>query len=611
MLPRYLGLLLLASTISFSAEVAPSVDPLVTLRPGHPRLLVQASTWAHLRDRDSIDVAYLPLLEAGIAAARARLDAAPPARILEGRRLLGVSRRVLADSIWFSLAYHTTGERIFLETAERNLLAASAFSDWHPGHFLDVAEMTAAVSLGYDWLYADLSPVSRAKLRAAIIDKGIRPALDPAAKTNWWHTREMNWNQICLGGLTLGALAVAEDEPALARDALELLRTCARHGLAAYSPDGIYPEGPSYWRYGTSYTVFTLAALQSALGSESLMPPLDDFLAGARVQSLLVAPSGTPFNFADGGRSGESDPLLFWFAARLKAPELLAGQAPSYLPFAPPKDPATLIPAHLFALLNWQPPHSIARPEWSVWHGEGAVPLAVFRGPDATRGSFYLALKGGSPAGNHAHMDGGSFVLELDGVRWAYDLGMQNYNTLEQRGINLWDAKPGGDRWRIFRYTNLAHNTLSVDGAVHDPRGMVTLSNFSPPPSAGVTADLTAVLAPAVTRATRRFETHPDALGFSVTDTCEGLRPGAKLRWTLVTRAEISLGDKTATLREKDRALGIQVTTPAACTLSIASAQGNADFDEPAAGYRLLVIETIAPASGQVVLQVDLASKSK
>jgi hypothetical protein len=37
------------------------------------------------------------------------------------------------------------------------MLAAAAFSDWNPSHFLDVAEMTAALAIGYDWLYEEVS----------------------------------------------------------------------------------------------------------------------------------------------------------------------------------------------------------------------------------------------------------------------------------------------------------------------------------------------------------------------------------------------------------------------------------------------------------------------
>jgi hypothetical protein len=53
--------------------------------------------------------------------------------------------------------------------------------------------------------------------------------------------------------------------------------------------------------------------------------------------------------------------------------------------------------------------------------------------------------------------------MEAQGVRWAMDLGMQEYESLESKGIDLWNSKQDAQRWKIFRYNNLAHNTLSVD----------------------------------------------------------------------------------------------------------------------------------------------------
>jgi len=35
-------------------------------------------------------------------------------------------------------------------------LAAARFGDWNPKHFLDVAEMTFALAIWYDWLFDQL-----------------------------------------------------------------------------------------------------------------------------------------------------------------------------------------------------------------------------------------------------------------------------------------------------------------------------------------------------------------------------------------------------------------------------------------------------------------------
>ena len=52
-------------------------------------------------------------------------------------------------------------------------------------------------------------------------------------------------------------------------------------------------------------------------------------------------------------------------------------------------------------------------------------------------------------------MDAGSFIYERKGIRWAIDLGMQNYLSLESRGINLWDQSQEGQRWGVFRLGNI------------------------------------------------------------------------------------------------------------------------------------------------------------
>lgn len=609
LLPALACLLFAAFFPAFLTAATPSAPDLRALRP-HPRLLVTPDTWQQIRDRAAADPAYRVLVDQVITTARARLETPPPTRTLTGKRLLFVSRRVLTDAIWLSLAYHLTGEKPFLEIAERNLAAAAAFPDWNPSHFLDVAEMSAALALGYDWLRDDLSPAARTALRDALVEKGIRPALDPESRDNWWHTRKMNWNQVCLGGLTLAALAVADEKPDLARQALDLLARHHANGLVPYGPDGIYPEGPNYWRYGTSYTVLPLAALQTALGSEAPFTNLDAFFAGARVQARLIAPSGEPFAYGDTGPGAAPDPLLFWFAHRLGDPDLLADQGRHYHPYVPPSKPTALDWENIFVLLHWQTPPPPGHTTWSAWMGGGQVPIAVFRGPDTPRGAFYLAVKGGSPRDSHAHMDGGSFALELDGVRWADDIGGQNYTKLEALGIKLFDSRAGGDRWKIFRHANLSHNTLALDDTPHIVEARAALLDFSADPAAlSVTADLKSTLSPKLDYALRRFRPRPDGLGLEVTDTLAGLKPGSTVTWTLVTRAEIALDGTAATLTRDGRRLAITAPdAPPGIRAEIASATGPADFDAPAPAHRILRYRIPVPADGRLLLQVRFSA---
>ena len=100
----------------------------------------------------------------------------PPERVLIGPRLLAVSRTVLDRVLTLALLYRLDGDRRWVARAREELLAAAAFSDWNPDHFLDVAEMAHAFAIGYDWMYDALTPDDRTMIRRALVDKGLQPA---------------------------------------------------------------------------------------------------------------------------------------------------------------------------------------------------------------------------------------------------------------------------------------------------------------------------------------------------------------------------------------------------------------------------------------------------
>src|SRR6476646_8484236 len=114
------------------------------------------------------------------------------------------------------------GDKQFAERARQEMLAAAGFDDWDPNHFLDVAEMTAALAIGYDWLFDTLSPEDRASIKTAIIEKGLKPGLAAYEKGEWWTKVSHNWANVCAGGLSLGALAIADEEPEIARRVLDV-----------------------------------------------------------------------------------------------------------------------------------------------------------------------------------------------------------------------------------------------------------------------------------------------------------------------------------------------------------------------------------------------------
>src|SRR4051812_7334285 len=183
--------------------------PLDTLRREHPRLLASSSDFTRLAALVKDDPFAARLYDALRREADSIRKQPPVVHVLIGPRLLDQSRRALGRIYTLALVYKISGDRAYLDRAVQELRAAAAFADWNPSHFLDVAEMTHAFAIGYDWLYADLSPEDRALIRRAIVEKGLDQAIPIYKEKRWWTVVSHNWNQVCNGGITLGALAIA------------------------------------------------------------------------------------------------------------------------------------------------------------------------------------------------------------------------------------------------------------------------------------------------------------------------------------------------------------------------------------------------------------------
>jgi len=208
MLKRLLIILFIAaSTFGASEKSAdlkvPSPDKaLKTLRPGHPRIMVQPGTFDELKAL--VQKEELPAkMYKSIRKSADKILKKPVSEyeIPDGKRLLTTSRRVLDRVRTLALVYRLEGDPRYAKRAWQELEAAAAFKDWNPPHFLDTAEMTHAFALGYDWLYDCWTADQRRVLREAIVTLGLEPGLKVYQKKKGWHRNENNWNQVCNGGL--------------------------------------------------------------------------------------------------------------------------------------------------------------------------------------------------------------------------------------------------------------------------------------------------------------------------------------------------------------------------------------------------------------------------
>lgn len=547
--------LLLACARPASATPAGSDENLLkTLKPGHPRLLLGAEDFARVKRIAHDDPLAASWREKLVADAEKMLTAPPVEHVLIGPRLLDKSRTALSRVSTLAALYRLTGDRRFADRAKRELLAVSAFADWNPSHFLDVAEMTTAVAVGYDWLYDQLSPQERATLRRAIVERGLKPGLAVYEKGNGWPKAVHNWNQVCNGGMTIGALAIADEEPELAAKVIAFGRASIPRSMASFAPDGGWAEGPGYWGYATEYNVFYLAALESALGTDFGLKRMPGFAQCGDYRIHSVGPTNLAFNYADAGARAGRDSQTFWLARAFDRPDCdaferrMTGNQPN-----------------IFALL-WFNPH-FGRDEAHAL--DRAPTVKLFKGINVTflrsdwrdKNAFFVGFKGGDNKANHSHLDLGTFVMDALGERWAVDLGGDEYNMPAYFGVK---------RWTYYRLRTEGHNTLTFDGGENqDPKATARIIAFG---GAGerrfAIADLSAAYRGQATKVTRGIAL-TGRRQVLVEDEVEAAGP-VDPAWAMHTNAAIRIDGRSATLRQGKAELRATLLSPADASFSAA-----------------------------------------
>ncbi|PAY16296.1 heparinase [Rhodopirellula sp. SM50] len=578
----------------------------------HPRLIADAARFESLRASlgDSSSTRDV-LAQAVIRHADLLADVPPITRDLEGRRLLGQSRRCVERMLNLSMAYQLTRESKYVQRGKQEMLAIAEFADWNPSHYLDVAEMTLGMAIGYDWMFDALDDASRQTIRQAIKDKGV--ALPLTTKHNKWVRATNNWGQVCHCGMTAGALAILEDEPELAANTvLQAIQNVPR-SMKAFAPHGSYPEGPGYWAYGTSFNVMLLAVLDSVLESDFDLSQMAGFNETGQYMALMTGPSGETFNYADGGSSRKPQAALYWLARRYDRPDWLLGEAARVresLSNFDSHDAGSggnrLLPLALLWMGDDQALEEVDIRMPLHWQSESSTPIAVHRSSWTNPHSTFVGLKAGSPSAPHGQMDTGSFVLDADGVRWALDLGAEGYHGIESRGMNLWSAAQDSDRWTIFRQINAGHNTLVIDGKLQIAKGHAEIVDFSSehdfPHSI---ADLSSVYKGQAGNVRRGLALLPSR-EVVIQDELDGLTPGSRVRWGMITPSGVeSQTGATLQLTQHDRRLKLTIVEPRGATWSIVNTeQPRHEWDSPNPGTQMVAYEVEAPATGELRLVV-------
>jgi len=235
----------------------------------------------------------------------------------------------------------------------------------------------------------------------------------------------------------------------------------------------------------------------------------------------------------------------------------------------------------------------------------GPVDVVVFRSAWDDPDALFVGVKAGFNQVNHAHLDLGNFELDALGVRWARDLGRDDYNL-----AGYWDRKKGGQRWNYYRMRSVSHNVPLLGGQDQDPLAKAKIVKYGPKKSSVfVIVDLTEAYKDFSETTLRGVALVQNRRAVLVQDEFR-IRNGCEVVCGMTTDAEIALVDeKTARLNIGDKQLVARVLAPSGAYLQVESAQQQPP-ENPNTGVRRLTAR-LDQAEGDVRIAVLLCPQWK
>lgn len=400
----------------------------------------------------------------------------------------------LTEVMYLAFAYQMTHDVRYAKIAYYYSLEVTERLHWGPGHFLNCSGATGRLAMIYDWLYnvwcelgLDTSLIKkgiymqglRHGFNSVIHDSCIFPS--PQQGTGWrFKLKADNWNSVCNSGMILGSLCLLCEDvddvvtEQIYEDISELLGACISSTMdeklvfVQYAPDGSYVESNSYWAYGTTNLVTSMAALFDTLGTDLGLHNACGFDKTCYYAINSESADFVGWNYHDGGL-GSQNTSCFNPLAVLSGDLQLAALRKNHINLG--KDVTTLDMLYYPTVRGLEIP---ALAGLSLDYAmEGIDAFTVRSGWQ--RGSLYAGMMGGEnpDGGSHNQLDSGAFVYHNLGKMWICDMGSDYYNS---RGIK--NGEGYFSNYALYRRNAEGNNCLCLEslpfGQLLGGRGVMT-----------------------------------------------------------------------------------------------------------------------------------------
>lgn len=301
----------------------------------------------------------------------------------------------------------------------------------------------------------------KAAIRWTLIEYGLSLGVNAVTDgaIGWWRNNITgNWNCVCNSGLTMGALAILNDDDT--GTATTILGQTVDNALAncalAPSDDGTWAETANYWYFGTLAHAEMTSSLMTATGSDYGMLSVNPDFYKTGIFHMYVAGATSLFNYGDHGPnkfSTTANGMLF-YGQQYNEPRFALFQREQY--DAPePNSMFWYDPTVTGAFWDGLPLDQFFDNQLDQW--------ASMRSSWTDNDALYVAMKAGKNQDHQTHndLDCGDFVLDALGTRWAGELGSGDYRSDDYFSNDT----QGSARWLYYRKATEGQNTIVINQA--------------------------------------------------------------------------------------------------------------------------------------------------
>lgn len=420
----------------------------------HPRILYTDEDLRYIRERAKTD----PELNSAIINAVQKAQDHIGWEIITGSEQASEKQnsanRAQNHIAYFAAAYLLSGNEDFAEFGVKLMDNAIKWTSlaWKNSN-LTIGHWAMMMAIGYDSFYNYLTKTEggRAKLaayREAIARLAFADGVSSYGGSGGPHWAKLtdNFTGVVGGGLGALALCVADEED-LRDDAIYILENVLKtNALSAglYSGDGGYFEGVGYSEFMLENLMCELGALTRMCGGDYGISDTPGFSRAGDFIAYMQTPAGSiAFSDDTGEVTKRSVPSLFAYLYGRKTPAAAWLKMSAESGYTPVFDSVYYLK---------RAADSADEPPLDNYYG--SVKSGSFRDSFDTATPVFAGFHAMENGTAHDHLDAGQFVFEADGVRWAYDLGRDNY------GLSGYFRENG---YRLYRKNAEGHNVLLIN----------------------------------------------------------------------------------------------------------------------------------------------------